>query len=144
MDDDAADDPLPIGPQLPSYHQANFLSPYQPWSFPAFSASKRADGGEEDEAADLDGDADSMAAGNDVENESQRIIEDFGDDIIMQGDSAHQNSPIILQSTEVDHVGEHMDLDDVVRHVEDVADPEAVDIHVDSPPPPPTLYEKND
>jgi hypothetical protein len=135
MDEDA-DNTLPpaagfIGPQRepPSYQQTTRISPYQQWSFSRLEGLRKP--GDEGDA----GDADSMAAVDDVDDEDMRLMEDFG------RDSAHQNSPVI-QSTEVEYPGDHMDLDSGKR-IEDADDPEPVDIHVDSPPHP-EPHQKNE
>jgi ubiquitin carboxyl-terminal hydrolase 4/11/15 len=149
MDEDV-DDVLPasnafIGPLRPppAYQQSTGFSAYQEWTFAGVPGLKQPGGDDDEEIADADadGDADSMGVGGDQDDEGQmRLIQDFGDDDLGAAfdNSGHQNSPIIMESTEMDFVGgQHMDLDavDEVQQVEDIADPETVDIHVDDSPP---------
>lgn len=144
MDEDV-DDVLPdvnafIGPQRPppSYQQATAISPYQQWSFAGIAETYKPPAPElgEDYA---EADVDSNAAINDGDNDDQmRLLQDFGDDGELNTfDSAHHPSPV-MQSTEMDFLGDQMQ---GVERFEDISDPEPVEIHIDSPP---TVHEKKE
>ena len=136
--DDDVDDALPeagsfIGPQRPPSYQDSTMgntsfSAYQPWSFAGIPDTQPSAGN----VSDAEGDVDSM--GMEGDNVSDRMIEDFGDDLSAPWNSGHQTSPV-LPSTEMgedmDFLGDQMGS---VEHMEHSEDP-VVEIRVDDSPP---------